>query len=202
MKNAIVSAILFSMLTFASVITAQGATTLENLQTAYNGEMNAKARYEAFAAKAKEEGYASVATLFHAAAYAEKLHADKHASNIKKLGSAPKATLEKADVKTTKENLEAAIKGEEYENTSMYPEFIKQAEADKNSKASMSFKGAMATEASHAELYKKALSELDSWKAPGKQFLVCKICGYTTMDGQIVKCPVCAAPRSEFKKFE
>jgi len=47
---------------------AGSKSTLDNLQTAYNGESNAEARYEAFAAKADEEGYKSVAALFRAAA--------------------------------------------------------------------------------------------------------------------------------------
>jgi len=46
------------------------------------------------------------------------------------------------------------------------------------------------------------LPELDSWKAPGKEFLVCLICVCTTMDKDIKKCPVCAAPRGKFEVFK
>src|SRR5512137_2342735 len=79
--------------------------TLDNLQAAYNGESNAKARYEAFAAKADEEGYKSVASAFRAAARSEELHAQKHAKQIEKLGGKPTATIEKAEVGTTAQNL-------------------------------------------------------------------------------------------------
>lgn len=178
------------------------ASTLDNLQTAYNGESNARVRYEAFAAKADEEGYKSVAALFRAAAKSEGVHAGKHAVAIKKLGAEPKATIEKADVKSTKENVEASTKGETDEGAVMYPAFIKQAEADKNDGAALSFKGAKATEESHTALFKKALSELDSWKAAGKMFLVCQICGYTTMDSTLQKCPICAAPRVKFDEIK
>ncbi len=181
---------------------ASGTTTLENLQTAYNGESNAKARYEAFANKADEEGYKSVAALFRATANAENLHAAKHAAAIQKLGATPKATIEKADVKSTKENVEAAAKGEAAESSVMYPAFIKQAEADKNDGAVMSFKGAKASEESHVALFNKALSELDSWKAAGKVFFVCQVCGYTTMNTAPQKCPICAAPRSKFEEIK
>ena len=177
-------------------------STRDNLQAAYNGESNAKARYEVFAAKADEEGYKSVAALFRAAAKSEGIHADKHAAAIKKLGAEPKATIEKADVKSTRENVEAAAKGETDESTVMYPAFIKQAEADKNAGAARSFKGAKATEESHAKLFKQALGELDSWKAAGKVFLVCQICGYTTMDSALQKCPICAAPRVKFDEIK
>ena len=117
---------------------------------------------------------------------------------IKKAGADPKATIEKLDVKSTKENLESSIKGETYEKESMYPAFIKRAEADKNSGAVMTFKGAMAAEVEHAKLFELALKELDSWKEAGKEFLVCQICGFTTMDKNLKQCPVCSAPRSKF----
>ncbi len=177
-------------------------TTLDNLQAAFNGESNAKAKYEAFAVKAEAEGYKSVAGLFRAASKSEGIHALKHAEMIKKAGSEPKATIEKADVKSTKENLEASIKGETYEKESMYPSFIKKAEADKNSGAVMTFKGAMAAEVEHAKLYAQALKELDSWKAGDKTFLVCKVCGFTSMDLNIKQCPVCSAPRSKFDEVK
>jgi len=180
----------------------KAGTTLDNLQTAYNGESNAKARYEAFAAKADEEGYKSVVALFKAAAAAEGIHATKHAAAIKQLGAEPKATIEKSDVKSTKENLETALKGENAEKSTMYPAFVTQAVVDKNVAAEMSFKGAMAAEVEHAKLFKKAAKELDSWKAPGKVFIVCQVCGFTTMDLKLKKCPVCDTPRSKFDAFK
>ena len=173
-------------------------TTLENLQAAFNGESNAKVRYEAFAAKAEAEGYKSVASLYRATSKSEGIHAAKHAEMIKKAGAEPKATIEKADVKSTKENLEASIKGETYEKESMYPAFIKKAESDKNEGAARTFKGAMAAEVEHAKLYAQALKELDSWKETGKEFLVCQVCGFTSMDKNLKQCPVCSAPRSKF----
>jgi len=177
---------------------AAAKTTAENLQIAFNGESNAKARYEAFAAKADEEGYKSVATLFRAAAKSEGIHAVKHEAAIKKSGGKAKATIEKVDVKSTKENLEAALKGEIAEKDTMYPEMIKTAEADKNTPALYSFKGALAAEKMHAQYFEQALKELEAWKVAGKEFIVCLICGYTTMDMKLQKCPVCAAPRSKF----
>ena len=47
---------------------ARAATTLENMQAAFNGESNAHAKYLAFAARADSEGYGEVASLFRAAA--------------------------------------------------------------------------------------------------------------------------------------
>ena len=173
-------------------------TTLDNLQAAFNGESNAKARYEAFAAKANEEGYKSIATLFRAAALSESIHATNFAGVIRGMGAEPKATLVAPDVKSTKENLEAAVKGETSERDTLYPACAKQAEADKNDKAVMMFKGAQASEAGHAAFFQQALDHMDAWKQPGKMFAVCAVCGFTGMGKPPQKCPVCAAPKEKF----
>jgi len=178
---------------------AAGKSTLENLQAAFAGESNAKAKYEAFAAKADEESYHSVAALFRAAALSEGIHAKKHAAVITKLGSEPKAAVGKPEVKSTKENLQAALAGESYEQETMYPGFIKQAQGEKNSAAVRTFRGAMQAEIEHAKLYKQALDELDAWKAAGKAFMVCNVCGYTAaLNPALKKCPVCSAPQTKF----
>lgn len=176
-----------------------GKTTLENLQAAFNVKSNAKVRYEAFAAKADEEGYKSVAALFRATSMSQEILAQKHAAVIKKLGAVPKAEIAKPEVKSSKENLEAALKDETEERDKMYPAFIKQAQQEKNSSAIRTFKGALAAEIEHAKFYKQAIAELNAWKNHGKEFLVCEVCGYTTMNMQLKKCPVCAAPRSKFE---
>ncbi len=161
----VITLVCMGLVGMASAAEAAGKTTLDNLQAAFNGESNAKAKYESFAVKADAEGYKSVASLFRAAAASETIHARRHAAVIKKLGAEPKATVGKPEVKSTKENLEAALAGETYEKETMYPAFIKLAETEKNKDAVMSFKGALAAEVEHAKLYKQALAELDAWKA-------------------------------------
>lgn len=175
------------------------ASTLENMKTAFNGESNAKVRYEAFAVKADEEGYKSVAALFRAAAKSEGIHAAKHAAAIVKMGGEAKATLMPVEAKSTRENIEAALKGEIAEKESMYPAMVKKAETDKNIPALYSFKGALAAEKMHAQYFQQALKDLDSWKAAGKEFLVCLVCGYTTTDMSVKVCPVCSVPREKFE---
>jgi rubrerythrin len=172
-------------------------TTLDNLQTAYAGEAGAGARYEAFRRQADEEGYKSVAALFRAAAKSKGLRAAKSEAAIKALGGTAKAPEAKPEVKSTKENLEAAVT-EKAAKEAAYPAFIKQAETDKNDKAVMVFKGDVGIEASLTPLFEQALKELDNWKAAGKEFLVCQVCAYVTSDSAIKQCPVCSAPRSKF----
>jgi rubrerythrin len=179
---------------------AKAPTTLENLMKTFDGESNAHARYLAFAKKADEEGYGQVASLFRAAAASEEVHFKAQAEVIKKMGGTPKADVKAPDVKSTKENLEAAVKGESYERDTMYPEFIKVAEKEKTDAALEVFNEAKAAETAHAKLYQEALGNLDSWKAGKKDFFVCPECGNTVIALTFEKCPVCATPKDKFMK--
>ncbi|MFP5226402.1 MAG: rubrerythrin family protein [Acidobacteriota bacterium] len=177
------------------------ATTLDNLQTAYNGESNAHARYLAFADQAQKDGYGQVASLFRAAARAEEVHANNHAAVIRELGGTPKANIETPAVQSTRENLAVAIKGETYERDTMYPDFIKQARTDRNSRALRTFNLAKTAEAEHAKLYQQALDGLDGSKGmQATAFYVCPICGFTVRQTDFEKCPSCFTPKDEFEK--
>ncbi len=175
-------------------------TTLENLQTAFNGESNAHARYLAFAKTADQEGYGKVASLFRAAARAEEIHARNHGEVIQKLGGTPKATIETPQVKTTKENLEAAIKGETYERDVMYPAFLKVARADRNKDAIQTLNYAKNAETEHAKLYTEALNNLAQMKGAGRDYYVCSVCGYTVTKIDFAKCPSCFTPKHQYEK--
>lgn len=180
---------------FASTETSK---VLENLQTAFNGESNAHARYVEFANKADQEGYGQVASLFRAAARAEEIHAANHAAVIRKLGGAPQAKIEKPVVKSTRENLEAAIQGETYERDVMYPEFLKQARAERNTDAIQTFNYAKSAEAEHARLYTDAHARLDQLKGKGGSYYVCTVCGFTTTKLDFAKCPSCFNPKEKY----
>ncbi|MDD4894660.1 MAG: ferritin family protein [Candidatus Omnitrophica bacterium] len=172
--------------------------TLKNLMEAYNGESNANARYLAFAKKADEEGYGKAASLFRAAARAEQVHFERDAKIIKSLGGTPKATIDQPVVKSTKENVEAAYKGETYEKNVMYPEFLAQAEKANVKEAVDVFEDAQAAEGVHAMLYKEVLDNMDAWKGAKKDFYVCPLCGNVVDKLPAAVCPICA---TETKKF-
>lgn len=173
-------------------------TTLDNLMAAYNGESNANARYLAFAVKADEEGYGKVASLFRAAARAEQVHFEHHAAVIKELGGTPAANIETPVVKTTKENLEEALKGETYETNVMYPEFLARAEKDKIANAIDAFEDAKAAEAVHAAWYKKALANMKAWKGSKTEFYVCPKCGNVVDVIPGLACPICMEDTKKF----
>jgi rubrerythrin len=165
--------------------------------TAYNGESNAQAKYIAFAKKADQEGYGGVASLFRAAARGEEIHAKTHADLIRKLGGAPTASVQPAVVKTTTENLKAAIEGETDERDKMYPGFIADAVAAASKDAIKDFKATVAVEAEHAKLMTEAASSLATWKT-ARKFFVCQTCGLPVLVIDFNKCPICFSESSDF----
>jgi rubrerythrin len=183
------------------VVAAEGSATLANLQAAYSGELSAKVRYEAFGITANTEGYKSVAVLFRAAADSADIHARNIAGKITKMGAEPMVTASPLVIKSTRENLEACLKGNTSADESMYPKFITQAEADKDAAAAMTFKGAHVAEVEQGKFFKAALDKLDGWKDLGKEFAVCQVCGYIVMGPAPAACPVCSAPKDKFRLF-
>ncbi len=175
--------------------------TLDNLQAAFNGESNAHARYLAFAKKADAEGYGEAASLFRAAARAEEIHAANHAVVIKKLGGTPTADIKEPEVKSTADNLQAAIAGESYERDTMYPEFLAQARTEGNRDAVETFNFAKTAETEHATLYGDTLKKLNGLKgSKAKAIYVCTVCGYTTAQINFEKCPSCFNPKDKYVK--
>lgn len=157
------------------------AKTATNLQEAFNGESNATARYAAFSKKANEEGFKEIALLFKAASLAEKTHANNHKAVLEEMGIEVKPATIDVKVQSTKENLEFAIKGEAYEATTMYPNFLKDANVAGNQLALISLNYAYKTEKKHKTLYELALSALNNNKTNtlASTFYVCPTCGNT-----------------------
>ncbi|MBN2099901.1 MAG: rubrerythrin family protein, partial [Dehalococcoidia bacterium] len=121
--------------------------TSENLEHAFAGESQANRKYLFFADKAEEEGQKQIARLFRAAAEAETVHARNHLRVLQ-------------GIKSTKDNLAAAIGGENYEFTQMYPGFIKEAESESQNSAKRSFDMANQVEKTHHGLFEAALGNL------------------------------------------
>lgn len=161
------------------------AKTLDDLMAAFAGESQANRRYLAYAKKADDEGFPQVARLFRAVAHGETIHALSH---LRVAGM----------VKSTAENLQEAIAGETYEFTTMYPEFIDEAESADEKKAVGSFTDAMEVEKVHEQLYSEALKNLDM---PQEEFeyYVCPVCGYVHARSAPEKCPVCGAVGKRFE---
>ena len=163
--------------------------TIENAQEAFAGESQANRKYQAFSEKAAEEGFKNVATLYKAASEAEAIHAKKLLKVLTAVGP-------------TAKNLEASVAGETHEFESMYPAFIKEAEAEKKSDALLAFTFAMKAEQVHAGLYKKALAAVKSGSdLPREKVFLCPVCGNIEMVKAPDKCPICGVFGKQFREI-
>jgi rubrerythrin len=178
--------------------------TVENLKKAITGETTASAKYAACAQKAREEKFDKIARLFEAASKAEAIHAKKHLVVLEAAGVKMDPITPQFAVKTTKENLADAIKGESYEIETMYPEFIKKAQEEKKDDAAASFNYAFQVEKIHKQLYTAALEALnkDDMKALPDAYSVCPVCGNTFGATVPAQCDICGAPKKDFIVFK
>ncbi|MEI7934413.1 MAG: rubrerythrin family protein [Chlorobiaceae bacterium] len=160
-------------------------TTKENLKEAFAGESQANQKYLAFANEAEKAGFANVAKLFRTTAQAERLHAAGHLAALGGIG-------------TTAENLEAAISGETFEHTEMYPPMLEQAEADEHPAKRM-FSYALKAERVHAKLYKQALESVRNGNdITVTEVWLCPVCGHIELNNPPETCPICGAKASVF----
>lgn len=174
--------------------------TLDNLMTAYNNESNANIRYLAFAKKADIEGYDVAASLFRAVALAEQVHCERYFELIEKLGGTPNAVIESPVVKSTRDNLRSAFKAEAYKKNVIYPEFLRQAEAEGAGDAAKAFKNSRATSGIYADLYSSMFNNMSLSKGLAKDFYVCPVCGNIMDAVTVSKCPICSADTNRFKR--
>jgi rubrerythrin len=161
------------------------STTIDNLKEAFAGESQANQKYRAFAKKAEQDGFPNVARLFRTTAEAERVHAEGHFKALEGVGA-------------TADNLQAAINGETYEVTTMYPPMLEQAIAD-NHKAKRMFGYALDAEAVHAKLYAMALDAVKQGKDLTEvEFYLCPVCGNIEIGKPTESCKVCGTKADKF----
>jgi len=161
-------------------------STTDNLNDAFAGESQAYQKYSAFAKKADREGFVNIAKLFKTTAEAERIHAEGHLKALDKIAA-------------TVENLQAAISGETYEYTEMYPPMEKLA-VEEGHKAKTMFRFALGAEKVHAEIYAKALEAVKKGvDLDISEFYLCPICGYIELGKAPEKCPICGALSKVFE---
>ena len=134
----------------------KGTKTHDNLLHAFAGESQANRRYLYFADKADIEGYPEVAGNFRDTAEGETGHAHGHMDYLKAAGDP--ATGE--PIGETEANFKAAIAGETYEYTQMYPAFAKTAREEGFEEIAEWFETLARAERSHAGRFQKGLDGL------------------------------------------
>lgn len=179
------------------------AKSIADMQAAFKGETNATARYAAFSKKAQEEGHREIAMLFKAASMSENIHANNHKVVLEEMGITVLPVTPEVEVKSTKENLEYAIKGEAYEAAEMYPAFLRDANDADNQLALISLNYAYKTEKKHKVFYEKALEALNSKldTALPAVYFVCPTCGNTYDLTAPKRCGISMTSREKFIKI-
>ena len=163
--------------------------TSDNLKAAFAGESQAHMKYTNFAERAEKDGKPNVARLFHAAAFAERIHATGHLRTLDGIGD-------------TAANLTTAIGGETFEVEEMYPAYKATAEAQGETKALRVMDWALQAEVVHAALYTQARKAVTDGKdLAAFDIWICTVCGFT-MEGEPPDvCPVCGTKHEKFRKF-
>ena len=169
----------------------KGTQTEKNLWAAFAGESQARNKYTYYSSKAKKEGYVQMAQIFENTANNEKEHAKLWFK-----------ILSGGAIKSTEENLKDCIQGENYEHTSMYPEFARVAEEEGFDEIARLFRGVATIENHHEQRYKKLLENLENnkvFKKDEKQSWECANCGFVIEGEEAPEvCPVCAHPKAYF----
>ncbi len=170
--------------------------TVVNLLKAFAGESQARNKYEYFAKVARKEGYRDICDHFQRAADNEKVHAKLELALSNRMSS-------NSDVSfgDTKQNLQAAIDGENYESTTMYPDFAKIAKEEGYNEAAKLFKGIGKIEIEHEKMFQMLLDRLNA----DAEFIsenedeawICEVCGHIHYGKKALKvCPVCKHPEA------
>ncbi len=134
----------------------KGSKTHQNLKDAFAGESQANRRYLYFARQADIEGYPDVGGLFRDTAEAETGHAHGHLDYLKSAGD----PATDKPIGSTDKNLEAAVAGETYEYTEMYPGMAKTARDEGFGDVAEWFETLAKAEKSHAGRFQEALDKL------------------------------------------
>ncbi len=168
----------------------KGTKTEQNLQTAFAGESQARNKYTYYASQARKEGYEQIATLFDETAGNEKEHAKIWFKLLHQ--GMPK----------TEDNLKDAAGGENYEWTTMYSDFAKEAREEGFEHIALLFEKVGSIEKHHEERYRSLSKNLEDgavFSRSEQVEWVCANCGYIHKGTEAPEvCPVCAHKKAFF----
>ncbi len=181
----------------------KGTKTEKNILTAFAGESQARNRYSYFASQAKKEGFVQISKIFEETANQEKEHAKRlfkllEGGEVEITGSFPAGKIG-----STLENLKAAAEGENYEHTTMYPEFAKVAREEGFDDIVLIFEAIAVAEEQHEKRYKKLAENIEKgivFKREKEVVWRCQNCGYLHKGTEAPEmCPACAHPKAYFE---
>lgn len=181
----------------------KGSQTEKNLMAAFAGESQARNRYTFFASAAKKEGFVQIADIFEETANQEKEHAKRlfkfMTGGVTEItGSFPFGVIG-----STLDNLNEGAAGENYEYTTMYPDFAKIAEEEGFPGIAKTFRAIAVAEKQHEKRYLDLAANIKDgsvFKKAQPTVWRCRNCGYihSGTDAPGV-CPACAHPQAHFE---
>jgi len=183
---------------------SENEKTIGNLREAFNVETTASAKYAGYAEKAKKDGLLRIATMFSAASKVKAIYAANFRAVLIKMGQTVTPVKPEFDIRTTRENINDAIKGESEGITIIYPGYISTAKMESVTDAVKSFRWAMETEKKRQPVNQSMLNALNANTANllPNIYWVCPKCGnlYNVSKPE-PSCSFCSTPSSKFFKF-
>jgi rubrerythrin len=181
----------------------KGTKTEQNLLTAFAGESQARNRYTFFASKAKKEGYEQISAIFSETADNEKEHAERLFKFLEGGEADISAAFPAGMIGETTDNLKGAAAGENYEYTTMYPEFAKTAEEEGFPEIADAMRAIAVAEKQHEKRYLALLANINDNRVFKREKVVkwkCRNCGYIHEGEEAPEeCPACAHPRAYYE---
>ena len=181
----------------------KGTQTEKNLLAAFAGESQARNRYTYFASQAKKEGYEQIRAIFVETADNEKEHAKRLFKFLEGGEVEITAAYPAGVIGTTKENLKEAAAGENYEHTTMYPEFARVAEEEGFSDIACVLRAIAVAEKQHEKRYLALRENIEKGRVFKRESPVkwkCGNCGYIHEGTEPPdKCPACAHEKAYFE---
>lgn len=180
--------------------------TIGDVKVAYIREATTEEKYNKFGQKAKEENFIKISVMLTAIAKAEGIHAVNHKRVLDKLkGTYEGSPIGNYEVKSTLENLQDGLQTEIYEYETMYPAFIKEANAENALDAVETFTWARQVEKQHQGYYSVALTAMGtkSELTLPEAWYVCPKCGGTYAVADLKKtCYFDETPKDQFIEFK
>jgi rubrerythrin len=181
----------------------KGTQTEKNILTAFAGASQARNRYTFFASKAKKEGYDQIQGIFLATAANEKEHAERLFKFLEGGDAEVQAAFPAGTIGSTKDNLQASAGGENYEYTTMYPEFAKTADEEGFPEVAAAMRAIAIAEKQHEKRYLSLLDNLDNNRVFKRDDVVkweCRNCGYIHEGNEPPEeCPACAHSKAYYE---
>jgi rubrerythrin len=171
------------------------------VQVAYATAEDTRAQYIAYAHAADREKFAAAAILFRAAARGQAILAANQAAVIAELGGTPQWLPSSFLVKSTPENLKAAIGEAIYTSDEWIPRFLRRLRARGALAALRTFHFTKKAAAGNARLFQRALENLNRSAGESTIYHVCPECGFAFANGKPGVCPICIIPADRLERF-